>query len=332
MTTLLALASLGGLGLVLSIILVIAQTKLAIEVSEKQKKILSVLPGANCGACGFPGCEAMAEALAKNGIEAGFCPVGGQAVMDKIAKILGTEAKKVEPKVAVLRCQGGRDKTTQKFKYVGPQDCVAANLVQGGPISCRYGCLGFGNCVDVCPFNAITMGENRLPVISDEKCTGCGICVEECPRNLLELIPKSQKIFVACSSSDKAKVVRESCKTGCIACKICEKNCPYDAIKVENNCARINFEKCQNCGICVVKCPRKCIADKQKSRPKAMIGTECTGCGECVSVCPMNAISGEKGKQHTVDLNKCIGCGLCYKVCKHNAITMAFALGYKEAA
>lgn len=326
-----AIIILVGLGAVLSAILVSAYTKLAIALDEKQKSILDALPGANCGACGLAGCEAYAEALAKGETEVGLCTVGGKEVSDKIADILGIEAKEVEEKIAVVKCQGDCEKSTTRFDYIGLQSCEAATLVGNGPKACEYGCLGFGDCVEVCQFDAIKMGENRIPLINEKECKGCGKCVDACPREVLELIPKAQKVYVACNSKDPTKVVKEYCEIGCIACKLCEKSCPYNAIKVEENLAILDFSLCQNCGVCVTKCQLNVIVDRTPSRPKAMIGGSCTGCGECVPVCPFKAISGEKDEQYKVDLKKCIGCSLCYKTCKEGAITMAFALGYKES-
>jgi len=327
-----ALVCLGGLGLVFSVVLAVAHTRLAVKVSEKHQRLVEALPGVNCGACGFAGCEAYAVELANNEeAEPNLCTVGGQETADKISEILGVEVKVKEQMVARLRCQGGKAETSERFTYLGIANCSAANLVALGNKSCTYGCLGFGDCVEVCPFDAIKMGDNGLPVIDEEKCTACGKCVAACTKNILELLPKVQKVYVTCNSPRKPKEVRAVCKVGCIACKICEKNCPYDAIHVVDNLARIDYEKCENCGICVHKCPTHCIVEIEKKRPKAMIGTKCTGCEECKAVCPVkDTITGEPGEQHVVDLKKCIGCALCYKTCKYDAITIAFALGYKE--
>lgn len=327
----LALISLGGLGIVLATILAIAYTKLAVKVSEKKKKTLAALPGSNCGACGFPGCEGYAEALVKKEAETGLCPVGGKELSTELAEILGVAAKVLEAKVAVLRCCGSKSSTHEKFDYVGIKSCKGTYFIADGPKSCRFGCLGFGDCIEVCPFDAIKMGDEGLPVIDDKKCTGCGNCVKVCPRNIIELAPKPQKVFVSCNSLDSVKATKGVCKTGCIGCGLCERSCPYDAIKVENNIARIDFDKCENCAICVSKCPTHSIIDKLGAkRPKAIIDGKCTGCQACVEVCPTEAIEGNAEEQHKVILDRCIGCALCYKICKPKAITMAFSLGYSK--
>lgn len=309
-------------------VLTFAYTKLAVIHSEIETDIIQILPGTNCGGCGYPGCEAFASAIIKQGKSVGFCPVGGEEVEKKIADILGIAPSEVEPNVAVLRCRGGKKETEERFIYEGLSDCLAADIIQKGNKGCEYACLGYGNCEMVCPFGAITMGENGLPDISDDKCTGCGICVKDCPRGVLELIPKVQKVYVACNSHLSGGSVRKVCKVGCIACRLCEKNCPYGAIKVEDNLARIDPGLCKNATICIFRCPTNCIIDKAVSRPRAMIGTDCTGCGKCKEVCPADVITGDNGQQHKVDISKCIGCALCYNRCEQNAITMAFSLGY----
>lgn len=232
--------------------------------------------------------------------------------------------------VAIIKCRGDTTHTYERFNYIGIRKCLASDIIAKGAKSCIYGCLGFGDCISVCKFSAIRMGESGLPIIDDKRCTGCGSCVKVCPRQLLELAPKVQKIYVACISPESERLTKVSCKIGCIGCGVCAVNCPYDAIKVDESRAWINFELCQNCAICVYKCPTGSIVDKLKSRPKAMIGMNCTGCEKCKEVCPMKAIVGKACEQHKVEFDKCIGCGLCYKGCEKKAITMAFSLGYTE--
>jgi electron transport complex protein RnfB len=330
-----SIAGLGGLSLVFAVILAIAFKKLAVKISEKEKKIKELLPGVNCGACGFPGCEAYAKALVEKTGEypPNLCTVGGAETAKEIGKILGVEVEETEPKVCVLRCSGGRDEAVERYDYFGPGDCRSNYILLGGNKACVHGCLGGGHCLTVCPFGAIKMGPNHLPIIDPCKCTACGICVKECPRQVLELIPRSQLIYLACKSLDKGKAVKSVCKVGCIGCTMCVKVCPYEgAIVMEDSLPIMNYEKCTSCGICHNKCPTKSFIDRARARPYATISQQCDGCGECVKVCQFKAIESEPGKKHVVIKDKCIGCGRCFEVCPIKAITMIGALGYAEAA
>lgn len=330
-----SILGLGGLSLIFAVILALAFKKLAVKVSETEEKIRELLPGANCGACGFPGCEAYAHALAeKTGdYPPNLCTVGGPETAKQIGEILGVEVEETEPMVCVLRCKGGKDEAVERYEYHGPGDCRSNYVLLGGNKACLYGCLGGGHCVTVCPFNAIKMGPNHLPIIDPNKCTACGICVKECPRQVLELIPRSQLVYLACKSLDKGKAVKDVCKVGCIGCTLCVKVCPYEgAIKMDGNIPIMNYAKCTSCGICYNKCPTKSFIDRVKARPYAIISGQCNGCGECVKVCEFKAIEGEPGKKHKVLEEKCVGCGRCFEVCPIKVITMAGALGYAEAA
>jgi len=220
-----------------------------------------MLPKANCGACGFAGCESYADWLVsdqKASVEK--CTVGGPELAVGIGRLFGKEVTVTAKKKAVIVCSGGEN-CTDRFSYQGVSTCKAVNLVFGGQKSCLYGCLGFGDCVKVCPFNAITLdGPGKVPVINLAKCTGCGLCVASCPKKIIELVEEEKfKVAVSCKSKDKGAVVRKICKTGCIGCGICVKNCPVNDIVLENNLARIKYENCNNCGICVAKCPTKSI-------------------------------------------------------------------------
>jgi electron transport complex protein RnfB len=323
-----AVAGLGGLGLIIAVVLVIASVRLAVRVDEREAAVRAVLPGANCGACGFPGCDGYAAAVAAGSAPLNSCSVGGASVARAIGEIMGQEAGAVEPRVAVLICRGGEDVAPHRFVYKGAHDCREAALLLGGPKACPYGCVGLGHCVTVCPVAAIRMGDQNLPVIDEKKCIGCGKCVKECPKATLMLLPRTKLVYLACASHDKGKAVKDVCRVGCIACGLCVKNCPTGALTLVNNLPVMDFAKCIDCGICVHKCPTRSFIDRAKGRPKATINPNCTGCGECVKVCKFKAIEGEPGKQHRVIPERCIGCGECRKVCKADAIQMVGALGH----
>ncbi|WP_353096654.1 RnfABCDGE type electron transport complex subunit B [Tissierella praeacuta] len=249
---------LGGLGLAFGILLSIASNVFAVKVDPKVEQVRSVLPGANCGACGFPGCDGLANAIADGKAPVNACNVGGKPVAEKIADIMGVNATNVEKKVATVLCQGNCDKAKEKYRYEGIKDCRAANILQGGSKACSYGCLGCGTCKDVCAFGAIEIIDG-IAVINKDKCTACMKCIEACPKSIIELVPYDNQFVVKCKSNDPGKEVRSKCSTGCIGCQICVKNCPEEAISFENNLAKINYDKCVNCGICAGKCPTKAI-------------------------------------------------------------------------
>jgi Na+-translocating ferredoxin:NAD+ oxidoreductase RNF subunit RnfB len=257
-----AVLTMGGVALILGAMLGIASIKFHVEIDPRVLHIIEVLPRSNCGACGFPGCEGAAEAIAKGEASYNTCIAGGHEVAQEVAAILGIEAEEAGvQKVAVVGCGGGSGKVKLRFVYEGIRQCAAANQLIGGPLACNYGCLGFGDCAKACPFDALHMGDDKLPKVDPEKCTACGICVTTCPRGIMKLFPVSSEYVVACNSLDKGNIVRKVCEVGCIGCKICEKACPVDppAIVVQDNLARFDYETCTNCGICFEKCPTKCI-------------------------------------------------------------------------
>jgi len=319
-----ALVSLGGLGLILAGILVFAHRKLGVKPNPLEENIRAILPGANCGGCGYPGCDAFAAAVAKGDAPPDACPVGGPSLASKIGRIMGVEVGGREPQIAFLLCQGGSDIVAQSADYQGIRTCRAANLIAGGTKACPYGCLGFGDCTEVCTFDAIHMGPNGLPIVDRSKCTGCGICVRICPKNVLRLIPISKEIFLACNSFDKGKAVRDVCSKGCHACSICVKMCPYGALEMVSNLPVMDLSKCTDCGICYAKCPVKgsSYIDFKAPRPKAEIEiSRCEGNHKCFEVCKFKAIEGEEGQIHTVIEDKCVGCGECVKACPTGACT-----------
>ncbi|KAF0133197.1 MAG: RnfABCDGE type electron transport complex subunit B [Candidatus Saganbacteria bacterium] len=257
-----AIIALALLGLASGLLLGFAYQKFAVEEDPKFVKVLSLLPGSNCGACGFAGCRGLAEALVAGKAEVTGCLLGGAEVGKAIAEALGIEGNEREPKAAYLRCGGGREQSTLNFDYQGVPNCKAANALGRGCKTCSYGCLGFGDCVLVCPVDAITMSKDGLPVVDIKKCIACGKCLKECPRNIFTLLPKKTHYFVNCNSNDSGAATRKACKVGCIACKLCIKACSSAAITVENNLAVIDQYKCQNGKDCCMKvCPTKCIIE-----------------------------------------------------------------------
>ncbi|MBM6961025.1 Fe-S cluster domain-containing protein [Bacteroides caecigallinarum] len=261
---LIAVISLGAIGLVAAVILYAASKKFAVYEDPRIAQVSEVLPQANCGGCGYPGCSGFAAACVKAGsLEGKLCPVGGQPTMEKVAAILGLEAAASEPKVAVVRCNGtcaNRPKLTQ---YDGVRSCVVANSTYGGETGCTFGCLGCGDCVSACTFGAIKMNpETGLPEVDESKCTACGACAKACPRSIIEIRPKgknSRRVYVQCVNKDKGAVARKACAAACIGCGKCVKVCPFEAITLENNLAYIDPAKCKSCRKCEMECPQNAI-------------------------------------------------------------------------
>jgi len=253
----LSVSVLGGLGLLAGSGLAYASKKLVSKLDPKVGIILEVLPGANCGACGFAGCSRFAQALVEGRAQVDGCLPGGEEVARKVASILGVEVEIKEKKIAKILCYHIGKAPTQ-FDYQGLESCRVANLLFGGDKVCSYSCLGLGDCMEACPFSAITVVNGRIE-IDDEKCTGCGKCISICPKEVIALVPKKKRVHILCNSKDKGAIVRKICKEGCIGCGICVKVCPEKAITLKNNLARIDYEKCTECGICAEKCPTKAI-------------------------------------------------------------------------
>ncbi|HUU26678.1 MAG TPA: Fe-S cluster domain-containing protein, partial [archaeon] len=307
--------TLGLLGLLFGGGLAYASKKFAVKTDPRLAMVVDLLPGANCGGCGFPGCTAFAEAVLKGETPVTACNPGGAATAEKIAKLLGVEFDDITPMIAVVQCQGGKDVSVDRFSYSGIKTCAMAHKISGGHKACAYGCLGFGDCVRVCSFDAIIMREDGLPVVDEQKCTACGACVRACPRDIMKLIPLTQQVYVGCVSQDKGKAVKDVCKLGCIGCSLCAKVTPSGAIKMNGNLPEIDPSG-TDLVIAVHKCPTKSLIDRVKVRTKISIDTSCDGCTECVKVCPVKgAIEGEQGQRHKVVFAKCIGCGICIPAC-----------------
>ena len=262
-----AILSLAGIGLAAALALGLAARRFAVEVDPREEAILDVLSGANCGACGYPGCGAFARAVVAGEVEPHLCPASGAGAVVKIAHIMGVEAKVRDPEIAVVLCQGDNLQASLKYRYLGLADCNAAQKVADGPKQCGGGCLGLGSCERVCPFDAIEMTADGLAVIDREKCTGCRKCVSVCPRQVIAMTPKEATVHVLCNSRDKGAVVRKNCKVGCIACRICEKTVP-EAYAIEENLASVRYAFHREAEAGVSKCPTKCIRDFNAGYPQ----------------------------------------------------------------
>ncbi len=258
---LIAMAVVGAVGLFIGLFLGVAGIKFKVETDEREEAVLAVLPGNNCGGCGYAGCSGLAAAIAKGEAPVNACPVGGEAVGKKVASIMGVEADAGKRMVAFVACQGSCEKTSVDYEYTGIEDCrMLAFVPGGGAKSCDYGCLGFGSCVQACPFDAIHVVDG-VAVVDKEACKACGKCVAVCPKHLISLIPYDAKYAVACSSRDKGPVTMKACTAGCIGCTLCKKNCPAEAVTIDSFNATIDPEKCTGCGTCAAKCPKKAIVE-----------------------------------------------------------------------
>ena len=272
MDILIAIAILGGLGLVFGLVLAAASKIFYVETDPRLEKLNECLPGANCGGCGYAGCGGYAEAVLNGEAAIGKCASGGNECAQEMAAIMGVKAEAVTRKVALVRCSGEKtyDKdgnllTGAKIKaeYEGFKDCVAASKVGGnGPLSCKFGCLGFGTCVKACKYDAIHV-VNGVAVVDEDKCVGCMACANTCPRKLIVPVEPHRNVVIACASLAKGAVTTRGCTAGCIGCGLCKKICPKDAITVEKNLAVIDYEKCDMCGLCATVCPKHLIKDSK---------------------------------------------------------------------
>lgn len=255
---LIAAGILGVMGFIFGILLAVASKVFFVKEDERKIEIEKHLSGANCGACGFAGCSAYADAIVKGEAPTNLCNSGGNETAKAISDIMGVEAAAVNRKYAKVRCSGTTEYANAKYMYQGLIDCTAANRLLDGYMSCKFGCIGFGSCAKVCPNNAISI-RNGVSVIDRDKCSGCGRCTEVCPKHIIDLIPETAQYHVGCSSEFKGPKTKKNCSVGCLGCKICEKTCQNDAIHVVENLAAIDYDKCIGCGLCAEKCPKKII-------------------------------------------------------------------------
>ncbi len=255
---LLALVVCGVVAIILDVLLTLISHFFSVKEDETVLKIRACLPGVNCGACGYKGCDDYAAAVAEGTAKPNLCVPGAETTAQEIGDILGIEVEPPKDVVAYVHCNGTCQATQKKAVYVGIESCSAAASLYGGPESCNYGCMGLGDCAKVCPADAICL-QDGVARVDTRKCLGCGLCEEACPKHVISLVPQETKVAVMCNNRDKGADARKACSNACIGCKKCEKNCPVQAIAVKDNLARIDYEKCTGCGLCVSNCPTGCL-------------------------------------------------------------------------
>ena len=270
MSVLIAIAVLGGLGLVFGLVLAAASKVFYVETDPRLDELNACLPGANCGGCGYAGCGAYAEAVLNGEAPIGACASGGNECAQAMSAIMGVKAAAVTRKVALVRCSGAKEYDAEgnlvkgskvKANYEGFHDCLSASKVGGsGPLACKFGCLGYGSCTNACKYGAISV-QNGVAVVDEDLCVGCMACAAVCPRQLIIPVEPSRNVVIACNSMAKGAATTRACTVGCVGCGKCKKVCPNDAITVENGLARIDYSKCVQCGLCATVCPKKLIKD-----------------------------------------------------------------------
>ena len=321
---LLAVGILGAIALIFGILLCATNTVFEVPSDPTRDAVRECLPGANCGGCGFAGCDALADAIAKGEAPVNACPVGGAAVGAQIAEILGVEAAPTETrKVATVICQGSQDRCLNKFDYHGIRDCVAATTVNDGYRGCQYACLGLGTCVRACKFDALSIDPaSGIAKVDPDKCQACGACVKVCPKNVLTLQPVTLPVRVLCRAAEVGELVSVNCKIGCVGCELCMKSCQFGAITMVNHLPVIDREKCTGCMMCAENCPSGALWGDFQHRLIAEINRDlCVGCTICKRTCKFDAISGVLKSVHEVN-EACTGCGQCAQKCPKKAITL----------
>ncbi len=319
-----AILVLGALGLGFGLLLIIASKVFEMPANPIRDAVRGALPGANCGGCGFAGCDALAEAIAKGEAPISACPVGGAAVANEIAVIMGQENLPDQVRnIATVVCQGSSQECKNKFDYHGIRDCVAASLINDGNRSCKYACLGLGTCVRACKFDAIHINEKTgIAEVDPDKCQSCGACVRACPKQVLSLQPETVPVRLLCRAAEEGQLVSDNCKIGCIGCEMCMNACKFGAITMVNHLPVIDRNKCVGCMMCAEVCPNGSMWGDFEKRLIAEIDRElCIGCTICKRNCQFDAISGVLKQVHEVN-EACTGCGECAKKCPKKAITM----------
>lgn len=323
-TTILAPIVLTVLGIIFGTILAVASKVFAVEKDPREDAIVEILPGANCGGCGFAGCDALADAIIAGEAPISACPVGGSPVADAIAEIMGVEKTPDQVRnVATVVCQGSLDRCKTKFPYHGIKDCVSAMLVNDGNRACKYACLGLGTCVKACKFDAIHIDEHsKIAKVDPEKCQSCGACVRACPKHVLSLQPETVPVRLLCRAAEEGFLVSDNCKIGCVGCEICKDACKFGALKIENHLPVFDMNKCVGCMMCAEVCPTGAIWGDFDNRQIAEIDRDlCIGCTICKKTCQFEAISGELKQVHEIN-EACTGCGECVKKCPKKAISL----------
>jgi Na+-translocating ferredoxin:NAD+ oxidoreductase RNF subunit RnfB len=253
------LAVVGGTGIACGAALAVAARFLSVKEDPRIEKATEILPGANCGGCGYAGCADYAKAIVLNGVAINLCSAAGEEVLALLSEMMGVSATAAEKRVAIVLCGGDTEKAVRRFKYNGIADCRAAHAVGGGDKGCSYGCLGYGSCSRVCPTGAIEITGTQLAVVHPVLCIACGACVKACPRSLIKIVPVSRTIHVLCRSKDKGPIVKKLCKVGCIGCTVCAKNCDEGAIVMEGTLAVVDYARPLTTDVVIEKCPTNCI-------------------------------------------------------------------------
>ena len=310
------------MGLVFGALLGVTGRVFAVPSNPTVVALRECLPGANCGACGYPGCDGYAAAVAEGKAEVGACAVGGPKCTAAMAEIMGVAASAGVRMVATVACQGYGDHCAEK-NYQGINDCVAAAMINNGTKSCQYACLGLGTCERACPFGAIHVDPvKKIAVVDKEKCQGCKKCVAACPQHVLSMQPDNRVAEIKCHNPEKGNALKEKCDKACVGCEACVKSCNFGALTMENGVPKFDYEKCVGCMACADACPTGALTANYEVRKEAYIDPDkCVGCTLCVKQCKFDAIDGALKQKHRV-LGACTGCGACAAKCPKKAITM----------